>query len=124
MKKRILIIDDEPSICELLVQYLTIKGFEAASVSTAHDALQKVKEQAPDLMVVDLTLADSDGLVLVDSLRKLAPGVPVILLTGVHFEGDVVQRKIRDFVDAYVHKAEPLERVVEVIRGLLAAKKA
>lgn len=121
MKKRILIIDDEASIRDVLERFLTIKGFEVESLGTAEEARQRVAVQPPDLIVCDLTLGESDGLVLIDDLRRALPTVPVLLLTGVSFGRDIVRENILERVSAYLHKTTPLQEIVAEIQRLLAS---
>ncbi len=120
MKKRILIIDDEASIRELLERFLTLKGYEVRTAGTAEEALRVAAEVRPDLVVSDLTLADSDGLVLIDELRRRMPGVPVLLLTGVRFGQDIVEENILERVSGYLHKTASLQTVLAEIGRLLS----
>jgi DNA-binding response OmpR family regulator len=123
-KRRVLIIDDEESIRTLLEQFLTLKGCEAMAVGTFDEALRAVAVTPPDLVVSDLTLGDSDGLALVAELRDRLPEVPILLLTGVSFDPEVIRDTILARVDAYLHKTAPLHEIYGEIRRLLDRGKA
>src|SRR3989304_3293811 len=81
MSTRILVVDDEKKIVEIVKAYLEKEGFE---VSTAHDgkaALEQVRRQTPSLMVLDLMLPEVSGLDVCRTVRKESD-VPIIMLTA------------------------------------------
>lgn len=81
MKNKILIVEDEKPIAELLEYGLTKQGFETESCRLLSDARKIVKHDRPDLVLLDLSLPDGDGL---DFCRKIAPrmNMPIIILTA------------------------------------------
>lgn len=117
--KHILCIDDEEEIREVLEEMLVHKGYRVSSVGTAVEARRVVAESPPDLIISDLQMTDTDGLVLLEELKKTLPKVPVMLLTGVVFEPEVVRETIQKLVNSYVDKTSSLERIVSEIRRLL-----
>lgn len=121
MKKHILIVDDEASIRDLLAQYLTSKGYRVTGVETAQEAQRIVTVDPPALIISDLQLEDSDGLAMIDRLKSALPDVPVILLTGVLFDPQVVDETLSKKITAYFQKTTPLSRVLEEIRRLIGS---
>lgn len=81
MKNKILIVEDEKPIAELLEYGLTKQGFETESCRLLSDARRIVKHDRPDLVLLDLSLPDGDGL---DFCRRIAPrmNMPIIILTA------------------------------------------
>lgn len=114
----IVVVDDEPSIRELLVASLHFAGFEvetAASGSQAVDVIERVK---PDLIVMDVMLPDIDGFTVTRRIRQNCIKVPVLFLTA----RDDTQDKIMGLTvggDDYVTKPFSLEEVVARIRAIL-----
>lgn len=121
MKKHLLIVDDEADIRELLVQYLTMKGFRLTAVGTALEAEHVVRSDPPDLIISDLQLDYSDGLAMIAGFKSALPKVPVILLTGVLFDPQVVQETLSDKISCYLLKTTPLNRVYEEVARLVGA---
>lgn len=121
MKKHILIVDDEASIRDLLAQYLTGKGYRVSPVETAAQAQKLVAADPPALIISDLQLEDSDGLMMIDRLKTALPDVPVILLTGVLFDPQVVDETLSKKITAYFQKTTPLAKVLEEIRRLIGS---
>jgi DNA-binding response OmpR family regulator len=115
----ILAIDDEPPILDLLQQYLATQGYRVTTASNATTARQVVDSDPPHLIVSDLQLEEGDGLQLIEQLRVQLPNVPVILLTGVLFDTQVVEENLKWKISAYVSKTAPLQTLVAEIRRLL-----
>jgi two-component system, OmpR family, alkaline phosphatase synthesis response regulator PhoP len=81
MAKKILIIDDEPKIVEICCDYLKAAGFEVSSAEDGLQGLTVVRQERPDLIVLDLMLPGMDGLEFCRQLRQES-NVPVIMLTA------------------------------------------
>ena len=78
---RLLVVEDEPSIRELLAGSLRYAGFEVAAAGTAADALRLAAVHRPDLVVLDVMLPDGDGFDVLRRLRAAGPGPAVVFLT-------------------------------------------
>jgi len=117
MQKHILIVDDEPSIREVLESFLTQSGYRVTAVSTAHEAESVASRDVPNL-ITDLQLEDSDGLEMIDRLKTLLPDTPMMLLTGVLFDPKVVRNVLNKKVSCYVDKLAPLSRIMEEVERL------
>ena len=121
MKKHILIVDDEADIRDLLAQFLTVNGYRTTAVASAAEALLVGQHDPPDLMVADLQLEDADGLEMIAKLKAKLPGEPVILLTGVSFDPEVVRDVLSTKVACYLEKSSTLARILEEVQRLLGA---
>ncbi|MFZ5495184.1 MAG: response regulator [Verrucomicrobiota bacterium] len=116
--KHLLAIDDEAPILDLLKEYLSAQGFRVSTAGTALEARQIAESDPPDLIISDLQLEETDGLRLIEQLRTLVPNKPVILLTGVLFDPQVVEENLKWKVSAYVSKTAPLQVLLQEIRRL------
>ena len=120
MKKHILIVDDEASIRDLLDQYLSGKGYRVTTVETAVEAQRVAVSDPPALLISDLQLEDSDGLDMIDHLKSsLPPNTPIMLLTGVLFDPQVVRETLSKKITCYFQKTTPLTRILEEVRRLI-----
>jgi DNA-binding response OmpR family regulator len=84
MTAKILVVDDEPDIVELVAFNLRAEGFEVFSAASGPEALNRARALLPDLIVLDLMLPDLDGVAVCEILHRLpstAP-IPVIMLTA------------------------------------------
>ena len=115
---RVLAVDDEHSICELLSMALRYEGWEVRTAGNGTDAVRIAREFRPDAVVLDVMLPDMDGLEVLRRLRGDAPLLPVIFLTA----RDGVNDRIAGLTaggDDYVTKPFSLEEVAARLRGLL-----
>jgi len=119
MKKLILVVDDEESIRSILTESLGFNGYEVATASSVVAGLRAAQQSAPQLVISDLQMADSDGLEMIGRLKDLIPGVPVILLTGVLFEPRAADELLSHNVSCYLPKTSSLAEIMEAVRGLI-----
>lgn len=119
MKKHILIVDDEPDIRDVLSQALQAKGYRVTAAEAGHEALRIIKSDPPHLLVSDLQMEDSDGLELIEQIKQQLPDLPVILLTGMIFDADVIRETISKKVSCYLDKTSSLSKVMQEVQRLL-----
>ncbi|MFB6862067.1 response regulator transcription factor [Streptomyces virginiae] len=111
---RVLVVDDEASLSELLSMALRYEGCEVRSAGDGAGALRAARGFRPDVVVLDVMLPDMDGLAVLGQLRREIPQVPVLFLTA----KDSVEDRIAGLT-AYVTKPFSLEEVVARLRGLV-----
>jgi two-component system OmpR family response regulator len=115
---RVLVVDDESTLAELLSMALRYEGWQVSSAGDGADAVRKAREFRPDAVVLDVMLPDADGLEVLRRLRAEAPDIPVLFLTA----KDSVEDRIIGLTaggDDYVTKPFSLEEVVARLRGLM-----
>lgn len=79
---KIIVVDDDRNLLELLKMRLEASGFEVSIFSREEDALEAVKKQGFDLGIVDLQLSRQDGITLMEAFRAINPEMPVIIFTA------------------------------------------
>ncbi|MFF4773760.1 response regulator transcription factor [Microtetraspora fusca] len=114
---RLLVVDDEPNIRELLSVSLRYAGFEVVTASDGREAVQLAERVRPDLMVLDVMLPDMDGFAVSGRLRDAGRRIPVVFLTARDATGDKVAGL--SLGDDYVTKPFSLEEVLARIRAVL-----
>lgn len=82
MSTRILVVDDEKEIMDHLAKVLRERGYEVVVRASGQAAIESVKMKAPDLVLLDLKMPGLDGIETLRRLRRIAPGITVIILTG------------------------------------------
>ena len=117
-KVRVLVVDDEPNIVDVISMALRYEGFEVASAGTGADAVAAFAEQRPALVVLDVMLPDLDGFEVARRLATAGDGVPIIFLTARDSTEDVVTG-LTIGGDDYVTKPFSLEELVARIRTIL-----
>ena len=79
---KVLTVDDEPSLTELLAMAMRYEGWEVTTAATGNDAVRAARAIKPDAIVLDMMLPDFDGLEVMRRIRTEQPDVPVIFLTA------------------------------------------
>jgi len=122
MKQHILVVDDEAPIRELLAIYLDKQGYQVSTAATSEETLRLTDQQRIDLVVLDIGLAEEDGLMVLASLKKKHPNLRVVMLTGMGFVEDLLQGALHLGADGYVSKILPLDELWITIRGILGSE--
>jgi DNA-binding response OmpR family regulator len=124
MKQRILVVDDEPQIREMLSMYFSSHGYETLAAGDSTQAMRSVEENKVDVVVLDIGLAEEDGLKLLEQLKSQHPDLHVIMLTGMGFVEDLLQEAQQKGADGYVSKVLPLDELLTAIQRILKATPA
>ena len=115
---RVLVVDDEAPLAELLSMALRYEGWEVRSAGDGASAVRMARDFRPDAVILDVMLPDTDGLSVLGRLRRDLSEVPVLFLTA----RDSVEDRIAGLTaggDDYVTKPFSLEEVVARLRGLI-----
>jgi two-component system, OmpR family, response regulator len=115
---RVLVVDDEPTLTDLMSMALRYEGCEVRTAADGLAAVRAAREVRPDVVVLDVMLPDMDGLEVLRRLRADVPDVPVLFLTA----KDAVEDRLAGLTaggDDYVTKPFSLEEVIARLRGLM-----
>jgi two-component system, OmpR family, response regulator len=115
---KILVVDDEPYIADLLATSLRFVGFDVRTAGTGRDALTTAESYQPELLVLDVMLPDLNGFDVLRRLRSSGRRVPVVFLTA----RDATEDKVSGLTiggDDYVTKPFSLEEIIARIRAVL-----
>jgi PAS domain S-box-containing protein len=120
MTGRILIIDDEETLCYFLKESLEEKGYQVVAVHTAGDGLDQLGRQEADLVLLDLKLPDGEGLDVLSEIRRVNDGLPVIVLTG-HAAVESAVRAMKLGAHDYLEKPINLAQLSSSVADVLSA---
>jgi two-component system OmpR family response regulator len=115
---RLLVVEDDPNILELLSASLKFAGFDVSTATSGSSAVSAAKDRRPDLVVLDVMLPDLDGFEVIRLMREGGTRTPVVFLTA----RDATDDKIRGLTlggDDYVTKPFSLEELTARIRAVL-----
>ena len=114
---RILVVDDEPNIAELLSAALTLEGYEVGLAATGAEAIEQVRSFRPNLVMLDVMLPDFDGTEVCRRLRNQGEHVPIVFLTA----RDAMQDKVEGLSmgDDYVTKPFSIEELMARVGAIL-----
>jgi two-component system response regulator MprA len=115
---RLLLLEDDPQLRDVLVRSLSAEGFDASAVGTAHELLERVAVGLPDAFVIDIGVPDADGRDVCQALRARGIDTPVLFLTA----RDALTDRLSGFSvggDDYVTKPFDIEEVVARLQALI-----
>ena len=118
MKAHLLVVDDDPRITDLLRRILAYEGYSVSVAASGDEALQKVLERPPDLIVLDLMLPGVDGLEVARRLRAAGDTVPIVMLTA----RDAIPNRVEGLeagADDYLVKPFAPEELLARVKALL-----
>lgn len=119
--KRVLIVDDDDALCEVLSHVIAKEGFEVVQAANGKLAKQKILSALPDLIVLDLMLPEVSGVEILRFLQSEGRGeIPVIVITGRYHDADSerelrMERNVVDFFKKPLHYVTLAGRINELI---------
>src|ERR1700722_20043532 len=105
---RILVVDDERAMAEMVADGLADRGYAAAACASSEEAVARLRAEAFDALVTDLRMPDVDGLTLLAEARRASPDLPVIVMTA-YGAIDTAIESIRRGANHYLTKPFKLE---------------
>ena len=117
-RTRVLVVDDEPNITELVSLGLRYEGFDVSSAHDGRGALRAVRELKPELVILDIAMPDIDGLEVVRRMRAENMWMPVIFLTA----RDATEDKVAGLTvggDDYIAKPFSLDELIARVRAMI-----
>ena len=104
--RKVLVVDDEPQAVELLEEFLTAKGYAVVGASGGEEALGRLKEERPHLMLLDIRMPVMDGLEVLRRAREIDREVGIVMVTAVN-EESIGREALR--MGAYDYITKPLD---------------
>ena len=121
---RILVVDDHPLTRDALAKLLDQGGFDVVGqAGDGHEAIEQARRLQPNLVLLDLSMPELDGLSALPRLREAAPDCEVVVLTASGTEENLLAA-IRAGAAGYLLKTEPPERIVEFLSGVAEGEAA
>jgi CheY-like chemotaxis protein len=115
----ILIVDDEPDMCWVLEHVLASQGLVTRKARGAQETLQLVEQQSFACVFLDAKLPDMDGLELARGIREMAPGTPIIMVSGYFYRDDLaIQEAIsQGLIHDFISKPFLQEEIIKVLKS-------
>jgi len=119
MSKKVLVVDDEPSITELVGLILSEKGYEVSTANDGRQGLKQFESMKPDLVITDIVMPDMEGIEFIKVLAKKKKEIPVIVMSG-----NIMGRKFLKTARLFGARAEltkPFtpQELIEVVETIL-----
>ncbi len=115
---KVLVVDDEPNIVRSLKGVLEDEGYEVVSAASGESALEELRKEIPDVVLLDIWLPGMDGLEVLQRIKETSPALPVIIISG-HGTIETAVRATRMGAFDFVEKPLSLERVLVSLQNAL-----
>lgn len=118
-KQHVFFVDDEPSVRKVVARTLERQGVEVECFAGAADCLEHLRNRACDLLITDVRMPDMDGMELLKEAGRIAPWLPILVVTGF---GDVplavkaMRMGAADFIEKPLHKETLLRKVESILK--------
>ncbi|MCK4222127.1 MAG: PAS domain S-box protein [Dehalococcoidia bacterium] len=123
VKSRVLIVDDDPGLRKTLSDVLEMKGYAVVAVGTGQAALERVKEEAPVVALIDLNLEDTPGLEVLKEIKRRSADTECIVLTGYASQESAIE-VVNLGAYGYVQKPYDIEQLLLTIRRAVEKREA
>jgi DNA-binding NtrC family response regulator len=120
-KMRILIVDDEEIVLESCRKVLEADGYDVLLAGSADQALERMRDEPPDLLLVDIKMPERDGVYLIREVRKERTDIPIVLMTG-YTTKETVAQAAQIGVATLIAKPFTPDELAETVRGVLKGK--
>jgi len=118
---KVLMVDDEEDFVTTLSERMKMREVDSEVALDGEQALQRVEDEIPDVMVLDLKMPGIDGLEVLRRVRKAYPQIPVVILTGHGSEKDEAEARRLGAFD-YLQKPVDIEKLVKILRKAYKSK--
>ena len=121
---KVMVVDDEPDIVELFLLMLDDPDYDVTTASGGNDCLEKLKQDVPDLILLDLIMPDLDGWEVLNRIRQdeRLKSIPVVILTAKQLTADVAHKKAPHITE-YLVKPVTKEGLISVIKDITSSSK-
>lgn len=116
---RLLIVDDEPEICDFLKSFFEERNFEVRAAHSGEEALKEAEAFGPQVMLLDIKMGNLDGLSVLREIKEKRPSVKVIMVTALETT-DKIEEAMRLGADNYITKPLSLEYLENDVREKIA----
>ena len=116
MAKKILVLEDDPSVVEYLVTLFNDNGYETCTASTGAEGLEIIKSENPDLITLDFEMPESWGNIFYRKIQKKEKykDIPIIVISGLEAEFPLLEKAV-----AVLRKPFDREELLKIVRGTL-----
>ncbi|VBB42450.1 Two component, sigma54 specific, transcriptional regulator, Fis family (fragment) [uncultured Desulfatiglans sp.] len=115
--KKILVVDDESAICDLVVEFLSFKGYAVSSASKGYAGLRMFQQEDYDLVLLDIRMPEISGLDVLREIKRIRPTTAVIMLSA-YGDAETIRTALTYGAAHYIEKPMALEGLLRTIQGL------
>ncbi|MBN1405474.1 MAG: response regulator [Candidatus Omnitrophica bacterium] len=116
---KILIVDDEQDVLDLLRELFIRKGYQVQYTTNGRVALDILSKDRPDVMLLDVKMPEMDGIKVLEAVKKKDASIDVVMLTAYGYNDKLINEAIEKGASGYISKNLPLEQIINTFNTLL-----
>ncbi len=116
-----LIVDDDRSVTKLMSAYLTKRGHVCTGITNSLEAVPWIKKNDCDAIILDIGMPNIDGIELIPKIREIARFIPIIIFTGMGYDGEKMKQALAAGANGFVSKGMPPDEVYLALQRTIAA---
>lgn len=117
-RPHIVVVDDDPNVLGLFSELLSKSGFAVTAVASSSTVLEILRDQAIDLLILDLNMPEPDGFELLKMVRQVMPGLPMLVISG-YMQGALLKTAELLGATASLDKTDAPKALVKTVKALL-----
>jgi DNA-binding NtrC family response regulator len=114
-----LVVDDEASIRDLLAEFFRKRGYKVSTASNPKEALSLTDSVPLNLVILDVLLDDKDGMEVLEDIKEKHPNLPVIIMTGIGYDEELLKEARDKGAAGYLSKTLPLDQLLMEVHRIL-----
>ncbi|MEA3280747.1 MAG: response regulator [Thermodesulfobacteriota bacterium] len=114
---KILVVDDEEYICEILQEFLSLKGYQVDTAANGEDALKKYEADRPDVVLLDIRMPGMGGVDILRRIKEIDSRAGIIMLSAFG-DAETVNEVLQMGADYYLQKPVEFDRLMEILTSL------
>ncbi len=118
-QKHVLIVDDETTVLDVICEVLGEEGYRATPAQSGEEALTILSTSQPNVILLDIGLGKDNGLRFLPKFQALHPQIPVVVLTGLGYDNDLIREALKQGASAYFSKDTGIKNVLPLLKRLL-----
>jgi len=123
MLYKILIVDDEPPVRELFEDLFRSENCSSISCATGEEALEYVKKEKFDVVLLDIKLPDMNGLEVLKNIRDIHKTLPVVMITGFGYDEELIAKSKQFGCSGYIGKNMPVAQIIATFKQIVKVAK-
>ncbi len=115
MKHKILVVDDEPAVCDMLKKFLLKRGYKVITVLSGRQAISRVKRQRPHVVLLDIRMPDMDGIEVLKRIKEFDKKIPVVIMITAVKDDEIGRMCLELGASDYITKPLGLKYLEDVL---------
>jgi len=114
---KILVVDDELPICDLLYEFLSLQGYQVTTATNGREAISKFEENCPDVVILDIRMPEMNGIEVLQKIKEIDSNAKVIMLSAFG-DSKTIEKALQMGASYYMEKPLEFDRLMKILNAL------